>query len=690
LAPDVACPRCATTNPAGQKFCDACGQRLASEAFTHAQRAPRAYTPDHLAQKILTTRRALEGERKQVTVLFADVVGSLGLAAAVGAEAWHRVIDRFLHILGDGIHRFEGTINQFTGDGVMALFGAPIAHEDHARRACHAAVHLLQGLGAYAAELRPRGVEFAVRIGLNSGDVVIGKIGDDLRMDYTALGETVGLAARVEQIAAPGCIYLTEHTAALVAGFFDLRDQGVPPLKGVSAPVRVYELQGIGPLRTRLDVSRLRGFSRFVGREDELARLLELLRETLATHGRVIAVIGDAGVGKSRVCLEFIERCRAQALVVHEAHCPPHGKSVPLLPIRDLARSYFALGSEDQGEAIRQKVAERLRPLELEDALPLVLGLVGVPDVDPPTAQAVAAFLRRFVPARSAREPTVLLLDDVHWIDHESEEILAQLIEATRGTRTLLLINSRPEYKAGWMDAPECHQLRLAPLNEHAAGELLRELLGEDTSIAGLTELIHQRTQGNPFFVEEVVQALAGCGNLTGARGAYRLTAPLDALTIPETVQSLLAARLDRIGEPGKHVLQTAAVIGKQFSASLLQSVIALESRDLAPALSALQEAEFIYEAAPHPRPEYAFRHPLTQEVAYQSLLSERRAEVHAGVATAIERLHPDRLGEHASLIAHHWEAAGRRFEATRWRRRAALMVSSIQLGASRWRTRRG
>src|SRR5256712_3872234 len=417
-----ACPGCATVSPPGQRFCDACGERLGAGSTAETARRQYIHTPGHLAEKILRARGALEGERKQVTVLFADVVHSMQLAEGVDAEEWHRVLDRFFQLLADGIHRFEGTINQFTGDGLMALFGAPIAHEDHARRGCHAALQLKETLRDYARALAARGLEFAVRMGLNSGEVVLGRIGEDLRMDYTAVGHTVGLAARMEQLAAPGTVYLTEHTARLVEGFFTLRDRGTPPMRGVSVPVRVYELEGVGPLRTRLEASRRRGFSRLGGRGEELAWLAAILERTMAGDGQLVGVVGDAGVGKSRVCLEFVERCRAQGIAVHEAHCPSHGAAVPLLPIRELVRSCLALGADEPEADVRRKVAERLLALDLglDDALPIVLELLGVPDpqASSPVADAhtrhrrLAELMRRGLRAARAAQPVVLLVDD--------------------------------------------------------------------------------------------------------------------------------------------------------------------------------------------------------------------------------------------------------------------------------------
>ena len=684
-----ACPRCATLNPLAQKFCDSCGESLSASAGpSETARDARAYTPRHLVEKILTTRSALEGERKHVTVLFADLVDSMRLAEGLDAEEWHGILDGVFEILTRGVHRFEGTINQFTGDGVMALFGAPIAHEDHARRACHAALSAMEELRSYASTLRARGLELSVRMGLNSGEVVVGKIGDDLRMDYTAQGHCVGLAARMERLAAPGTVLLTEQTARLVDGFFTLDDLGLRGMKGVSAPVRVFELRGLGAFRTRLDASGLRGLSRLIGREAEITWLDGILARSIEANGQVIGVVGDAGVGKSRLCLEFIERCRARGVAVCEVHCPAHGATVPWLAIRELLRSYLALAPGDGVEVIRRSVGEQLLALDagFGDAIPLVLEVLGVSD--PPTpghspqnvTARLAGFMRRFVPLRSANEPVVLLLDDAHWIDRASDELVREIVASVRDTRTLLLANFRPEYRPAWIGGSHYHQLALSPLGDGASRELLLHLLGPDSSLGELSDRIRERTAGNPFFTEEVVQVLAGSGSLVGERGAYRLTGPIDALALPATVESLLAARIDRLGEPAKHVLQTAAVIGKQFDEPLLGKVSGLDDHDLGAALDGLQEGEFLRLVTPSPRPEYAFKHPLMREVAYRSQLGERRARLHAAAATALETLRADRLGEYAALIAHHWEASGMRFEAARWKRRAALKVANIKL----------
>jgi class 3 adenylate cyclase len=686
-----ACAACGAGLPEGARFCPACAHP--AEAPTSVaqvappERQPRDYTPRHLADKILRSKSALEGERKHVTVLFADVKGSMELADQLGAEEWHRLLDGFFQILGEGVHRFEGTINQYTGDGIMALFGAPISHEDHAHRACYAALHLQSKLRRYADELRrTHGVSFSVRIGINSGEVVVGTIGDDLRMDYTAQGLTVGLAQRMEQLAAADSIYLTAHTARLVEGFFSLRDLGGFSIKGVDEPLPVYELEGTGALRTRLELSRARGFSRFVGRTDEIALLEAALQRAREGDGVVAGVVADAGVGKSRLCLEFVERCRASGVPVYQAHCPAHGRLIPHLPVLELLRDVFGITASDSDQNVREKIAGRLLLLDrdLESLLPLAFDFLGVPDpdrpleaMDPATRQrALLTFVRRLLHARSARETAVLLLDDVHWIDSGSDEFLASIAEIVPGTRTLLLLNFRPEYNADWMAHSSYQQLPLRPLGEEAIAELLDHLLGTDPSLDPLRRLIRERTAGNPFFIEELVQALAEAGSLVGERGDRRLTAPLDRLTVPSSVQAILTARIDRLPAREKSVLQTAAAIGRKFSEALLRRVSELGEGELDEALAALRRAELIYEESLYPDLEYAFRHPLTHEVAQGGQLADQRARDHARIASAIEALHADRLDENAALLAHHWDEAGQVAPAAHWHRRAAERIA--------------
>jgi class 3 adenylate cyclase/tetratricopeptide (TPR) repeat protein len=612
-------------------------------------------------------------------VLFVDVKSSVEMSEQLDLEEWHRILDRFFQILAEGVHRFEGTINQYTGDGIMALFGAPIAHEDHAQRACYAALALRDALRGWCDELRlSRGLGLSVRMGINSGEVVVGKIGDDLRMDYTAQGHTVGLAQRMEALAEARTICLSDRTARLVSGWFTLRDLGVPTLKGVSEPVRVYELEGVGEARTRLDTSRARGFSKFVGRDAELSAVVAALERASAGRGGVIGVVADAGTGKSRLCHEFTEHCRAQGVLVRHTWGVAHGKTIAFLPVLDLLRQVFGIGPRDSEREARQKIAGTLVLADenLRDEIPLLLDFLGVPDPQRPAPTVRAEVrqrrlldvVRRFALARGQQEPAVVVVfEDLHWIDPASEAFVAALAGAAEGARLLLLVNFRPEYRADWMGRTWYQQIALRPLDAAAVEEMLGEWLGQDASLRGLAARICARTGGTPFFVEEVVQSLIESGALAGARGAYRLTRRLDELQIPATVQALLAARIDRLGEREKRVLQTAAVIGKEFSRSLLARVAELAEEELDAALQALMQAEFLYEQALYPELEYAFKHPLTQEVAQRSQLRERRAHVHAAVAKALEEIHAGQLDEKAGLLAHHWEEAGEPLVAARW-----------------------
>jgi class 3 adenylate cyclase/tetratricopeptide (TPR) repeat protein len=684
----VNCPGCGREARDDARFCDGCGRTLTQPAAP----ATVPYTPRHLADKILRSRSALEGERKQVTVLFADVKGSMELAEQVDAESWHGILDRFFGILADGVHRFEGTVNQYTGDGIMALFGAPIAHEDHAQRACHAALYLGEQLRSYAQELRrEHGLNFSVRMGLNTGPVVVGKIGDDTRMDYTAQGHTVGLAARMEQLAEPGAVYLSEATADLVRDYFELEDLGDFKVKGSAAPIRAAALRGPGRGTTRLDVARARGFSPFVGRHAELEQLTLALEDARSGNARVVGVCAHAGTGKSRLCHEFTEHCAELGVPVLRGHALSHGRHLPLLPILELLRSFFGVGESDPAQEVREKVAGRLVLLgpELADALPVFFDLLGVPDPEHPLPDAdpmlrraeVFASLRRLLRAAGREGSAVLLIEDLQWIDEASQALLDEIVEAVAGTELMLLLNFRPEYQAPWTDLPHYGQIDLVPLAEAESAELLGELLGDDPGVAALAERIGEQTAGNPFFIEELVRALAEDGPLEGAPGAYHLADDAAELAVPESIQALLAARIDRQPEREKHVLQAAAVIGKRFSRELLERVADLPTPELDAAIANLEEAEFLTREG---EDAFAFRHPLTQEVAYDAQLRERRATLHARVAEALQE-DAERVDDRAALIAHHLENGGERREAAGWRGRG-LAASNPDAARDNWR----
>ena len=700
-------PRCGECNaeiPAEARFCPQCAHPVGEQVapVSSEPRDPRAYTPKHLADKILQSKSVLEGERKHVTVLFADVKGSLELAEQLDPEQWHGILERFFEILSEGVHRLEGTVNQYTGDGIMALFGAPIAHEDHAQRACYAALHIRDSVREYANQVRiEHGVPFGVRVGLNSGEVVVGKIGDDLRMDYTAQGHTVGLAQRMEALAESGHICLSEHTAHLVEGYFELADLGRTKVKGVENPIGLFDLEGVGEFRTRLDRSRARGLSTFVGRDRDMSALQVALERARAGSGQVVGVGADAGTGKSRLCAEFIDGCRADGIPILEARGVAHGKSIPMLPMLELWRAFYGISEGDDPETTRAKIAGRLLLMDegYREVLPVVFDVFGVPDPANPAPamdseqrqKRLHGVLKRILHDPSYGGTRVFLLEDLHWFDGASDSFLQTIVESMPATRDLLLVNFRPEYQAQWMQRSYYQHLPLQPLGPEAIRELLRSQLGVDRSVAALPEMIHTHTRGNPFFIEEVVQSLVESGHLVGSQGGYKLTSPVDALTVPPSVQAVLAARIDRLPEHQKEVVQTAAVIGKTFPEALLRRVIAsvstLDEAKLSEALSALAAAEFLFEASLYPQLEYSFKHPLTQEVAQHSQLRGQRITVHAAVARALEESGGN-LDERAAEIAQHWAEAEEALNAVHWYRRAAewAVLSDLREGLGHWR----
>lgn len=687
------CAGCGHRATVRARFCEQCGAALTSSA-----KPLRA--PSTLEAKILEQRTGIEGERKQVTVMYTDIVGSLALTESLDAERWGLVLDRFLAIAAGAVHALEGTVNQFTGDGLLAVFGAPLAHEDHARRACLAVLRLQREVAGLAAELaRSDGVEFAIRCGLNSGEVIVGAIGDDVHMDFVPIGGTTALGKRIESLAPVGSAAMSASTAALVAGEFELRELGEFEVKGAQARQRVLELVGPGAAQTRLAaVAATRGLSPFIGRDAESVALRGALEQALAGGGRAVAIVGDAGVGKSRLVHEFVAACAARGLTVSSTRGVAHGRYVPLLPMLALYRDYFGIADGDTPALARARIEGMMLALDsaFETDLPLLFESLGVPDAERPLApldpsahqQGLLDVMRRAVTARSRHEAAVLVVEDLHWLDDASAAFVEQLVEAVVGTRTLLVATYRPEHEAAWARNGSHVQLSLGPLDRDATDDLLTGLLGGDGSLAGLAALIERRAGGNPFFIEEIVQALVENGHLTGARGQYRLAAQLDGLLLPPTVQAGLAARIDRLPAREKALVQTMSLIGNEIPEPLLAEVSDLAETELAEALDLLAGAQWVTPRGSSGRREYVFKHPLAQEVAYGSQLSERRARAHRAVASAIERIYPDRLDERAAVLAHHCEASGDTLEAAGWHARAAAWaeVRSAADGMRHWR----
>ena len=579
-------------------------------------------------------------------------------------EDARKILDPVLDLMMDAVHRYEGTVNQVMGDGIMALFGAPIAHEDHAVRACYAALRMQDAVKKYAATARrAHGIEVQIRVGLNSGEVVVRSIGSDLRLDYTAVGQTTHLAARMEQLAMPGSIRMTADTLRLAEGFVDVTPLGPVPIKGLREALEVFEVTGAGPVRTRLQAAALRGLTPFVGRARELEELRRLQERAAEGHGQLVAVLGEAGIGKSRLVRELLRSPRWRGWSVLEAASASYGRATSYLPLIDALKSYFKIQDRETVRDIREKVIGKLLALDasLKPALPPLLSLLDVSVDDDAMWQALEPTERhrrtldavRQLLLREAREqPLLLIVEDLHWLDAETQALLDDLVASLDAARLLVLTTHRPEYEHAWSDTANYTQMRLSPLPVEGTSEVLETLLGPDRSLAPLKQLLVER--GNPFFLEESIRSLVDTHVLTGQRGRYRLTQPLHGLHVPPTVEALLAARIDRLAPEDKRLLQTAAVVGKDVSLSVLQDIAELPEDDLRRGLDRLCAAEFLCEAKLYPEIEYTFGHALMHEVAYGGLLHDRRRLLHAGIVGGIERLYADRLGEHAERLADH------------------------------------
>src|SRR5213594_3788594 len=673
------CSQCGTANAPIHKFCKKCGQSLtaASGVDPEGRRfaSPDSYTPKHLAEKILTSKSALEGERKLVTVLFADLKGSMELLADRDPEEARKLLDPVLVRMMEAVHRYEGTVNQVMGDGIMAFFGAPLAHEDHAVRACHAALRMQESVKKYADEVRrSHAAVVKIRVGLNSGEVVVRAIGSDLHMDYTAVGQTTHLAARMEQITDPGAIVITPDTLALAEGYVEVRSLGPIPVKGLSDPIEIFELTGASQARTRLQAAALRGLTRFVGRDAEVEHLRRVLGQAGAGKGQVVAIVGEAGVGKSRLVYEFTHSHRVQDWLILEASSVSYGKATSYLPVIDLLKGYFKIGGRDDHREMRAKVLGRVLGLDraLEPLLSPLLALLDVPvedpawqNLDPPQRrQRTLDAVKRLLLRESQVQPLLVVFEDLHWIDGETQALLDSLVEGLGSARLLLLVNYRPEYEHRWGSKTAYSQMRLDSLPPESADELLDALLGTDAALGPLKQLLVERTEANPLFLEESARALVETAALIGERGAYRLTRPVDNLKIPTTVQAILAARIDRLAPEAKRLLQAAAVIGKDVPMPLLLAIADAPEHAVRAELTHLQAAEFLYETRLFPDLEYTFKHALTHEVAYGGLLHDRQRALHARITEAIERLSTERVAEQAERLAHHalrgelWEKA--------------------------------
>jgi len=658
------CPKCHFQNPPGFKFCGQCTVAL-GPATTKPQPSGASLT----LQESKDTA-AMDGERKTVSALFADIKGSTELEQDLDPEEARAIVDPALELMIAAVHRYGGYVVQSTGDGIFALFGAPIAHEDHPQRALYAALRMQEDLKHYSARLREAGnLPLEARVGVNTGEVVIRSITTgEGHTEYTPIGHTNNLASRMQALAPTGAIAISEQTRKFVEGYFELKPLGPTRVKGVSEPVNVYEVTGLGPLRNRLQRAAGRGLTKFVGREREMEALARAAEKAKAGQGQIVAAMAEAGTGKSRLFFEFKVKNQSGWMVL-ETFSVSHGKASAFLPVLDLLNGYFKISSDDDARARREKIGGKVLMLDraLEDTLPYLFALLGIAEGGDPLAQMDAQIrkrrtlqaIKRILPRESLNQPLMVIFEDLHWIDEETQALLNLLADSIGNAKILLLVNYRPEYSHQWNSKTYYTQLRLDPLGKESADEMLTALIGDGAQVEPLKRVIIERTEGNPFFMEETVQVLLDEGALVRDGAAVRLTKPLSELKIPPTVQAILAARIDRLPSAEKDLLQTLAVIGKEFQLSLVRAVAGTPADELARILDYLQLGEFVYEQPAVGDVEYTFKHALTQEVALGSVLNERRKELHLRTAAAIESLYAERLEDRYTELAHHYGRAG-------------------------------
>lgn len=682
---EAACPACDHVNPSASRFCNGCGSTLDGHAVTAAETrfaSPQSYTPKHLAERILTSKAALEGERKQVTVLFCDIAGSTALAERIGADGMHGLLNRFFELVLTEVHRYEGTINQFLGDGFMALFGAPLAHEDHAHRAALAALAIQRRLRDGAPVELPDGTAMRVRMGMNTGVVVVGKIGDNLRMDYTAVGDTTNLAARLQQLAEPGAIYLSPTTYRMVERHVACDVMGERRVKGKSDPVLVYRLSGAHSPAEPVGAGSRPITSPLIGRDTEVSALQGCLERLLGGVGGVVTVLGEAGLGKSRLVTEIHRTVADWPLLWLEGRALSFGQNLGYWPFLEIIRRWAGITEEDDETRGLGKLEACVRPLFTDDAgevLPYLATLLGLPApaefehrVKYLDGQAMGRQIfrsvRRLIERLARERPVVLVFEDVHWADRSSIELLEHLVSLVEMAPVLLCGVGRPEHGGATdqlatavrkVGSARLTEIQLAPLPASSNERLVENLLANDRIPGPFKNLVLQKTEGNPFFVEEVIRSLIGTGALVWDAGAahWRLAREIDQVTIPDTLHGVIMARVDRLDEDVKHVLKMASVIGRSFLYRVLEA-IAERGFGLDGRLRALQELELIREKRRRPELEYFFKHALVQEATYESVLVERRRQVHRRIGEAIEALFGERLEEFYGILAHHYARA--------------------------------
>ncbi len=673
---EIACSACGTENPVGSKFCMECGERLSPTADNESKEADfdgkiekiQRYLPQGLTEKILAQKDKIEGERKQVTVMFCDMVGFTRLSENIGPEDAYSIMDRVYEILIHKVHEFGGTVNEMTGDGVLALFGAPIAIEDAPQRAIRVAMAIHREMSKFNEKLRQEQAGLPLlkmRAGIHTGSVVVGTLGNDLRVEFKAVGDTVNLASRMENMAEAGATYITDDTFKLTEGMFRFEALGEKQVKGRKDPIKVYRVISTSSRRTRFDVSAERGLTPFVGRERELELLLDGLDRARAGRGQAFSIMAEAGVGKSRLLYEFRKAVSNEDITFLEGKCLSYSRSVAYHPVIDILKSNFNILDRDSDEKIKEKVIQGLKSIEVDAAspIPYLLELLGVKDsgidqldMSPEARKDRIMSAVNLIPLKGSEiRPLVIAVEDLHWIDKSSEECFKLLLESISGGRIFLIFTYRPEYMHTWGSKSYHSQINLNRLSNRETLAMLAYFLGTSEIDKEIEELVLEKTEGVPFFIEEFIRTLKDLQIIEASEKQYHLVKDIQNVTIPSTIQEVIMSRVDSLQEGPKELLQVGSIIDREFSYELIQKVSALHERELLSRLSVLKDTELIYERGIYPQSTYIFKHALTQEVVYDSILFKRKTRLHEKIGSAMEMVYKENIEDYLEVLAEHF-----------------------------------
>ncbi len=661
------CSKCGFENPEAFEFCGKCGKAL-QQSLDNSEvdyKKSQSYTSKHLTDKILTTKSSIEGERKVLTVLFTDATNYTSISEKLDPEEVHQIMDACFKILKESISKYEGTVDKFTGDGVMALFGAPVAHENHAHLACYAALAIQEALISFSARVKQDyGINFKMRIGLNSGAVVVGGIGDDLHMDYTALGDTVNLASRMESNAEPGSILVSESTYRLVKDDFETEPIGEIQVKGKEKLQKAFRLIKSSDTGTRIGASVARGLTRFVGRENSLAILIEAFARAKSGSGQLIGIVGEPGVGKSRLIYEMRQRIPENEFKYFEGRCLQYGSSILYLPVLDILRSIFNIKDEDSELIIKRKIYDSISALDdqFKTLIPPIQSILSLTVDDrefvgleaKQKREKIFEALRYLLIRISKDQPIIIAFEDLHWIDKTSEAFLQYLIDWLANEKVLIILLYRPEYIYSWGNKSFYTKININQLDKESSKNLVKAILKEINMAPEVSQLILDRSAGNPLFMEEFTHALIERGFIEIQDHQYTLKKKIEEISIPHTIQGIIASRIDRLEDNLKSTLQVASVIGRDFAHKILETITGIKN-ELRYHLLNLQGLELIYEKNLFPELEYFFKHALTQEVVYNSLLQKRKKVLHEKIGIAIENLYAEKMEEYYEVLTYHF-----------------------------------